>query len=268
MSEPEGLAYYIYALVEAGSAAPVVEGVLQNTQVDSVPVGAFNVLTSLVPRALFDRAHEARKTSDLAWMAERAAAHHRVTCMAVTEGPCLPLAFGTLFSSQSLLAAWVHSKTEKLISALKQIQGKVEWCVSIEENEGQLNTWLELNDLELHRLVGNAADAGVGTVFLLSKLIDKARSMARTKHFKLIETKINDRLGLTEWPVIVERRRDGVPSWSFVAAQSSGSQELILSTISALGFDLGLSGISLRVTGPWPGYAFAQSVLREEAQNV
>src|SRR6478609_3060081 len=121
MTSEDIQAWYAYCVLLAGNGAPPVEGVLPHTRVEAIPFGAVTVLASQVSRSLFDRENPANCTDDPAWMAERLEAHHAVNVAASVTGPCLPLAFGALFSSHDVLRDWVAPRTAALQAALQRL---------------------------------------------------------------------------------------------------------------------------------------------------
>jgi hypothetical protein len=104
------------------------------------------------------------------------------------------------------------------------------------------------------------AQAGPGTGFLLERRLAKAGDAA-------METRNGDAAGvLTEtfqargWSVCREHPRNAVAAWSLMVQAASGAAAALAQDGAALPG----CGLSLRVTGPWPPYAFARTIFMEQ----
>lgn len=268
MTAPSDLAWYVYAVIPAGGTAPELPGLLEETTVDAIDFGPLGVLATLVPRASFDSEHPANRTADPDWMAARATSHHAVTSAAASHQACLPLGFGTLFSSLDRIAAWLQARESALLAGLAMVDGQAEWGLAIREDAAAHDSWLDRHDPDLQLLARQAENAGIGTAFLLAKRIDKARVMARTAHLATVQAHIGDLLARTSWPTLPERRRDGAASWSILAPPNTAESLQVRVWLMAAAEELAPRGLSIELTGPWPAYAFAKAALREEAANV
>ena len=143
MSLATHLAWYVYGVQPAFTVVPDVPALLPESHVRALPVGPFTVLASPVPRALFDRHDSAHRTADPDWMAARVQAHHRVNEAASRVAPCLPLAFGTLFSDLNLLEVFLAERAAQLLQALASLEGQAEWRLTVEEEADAHVHWLE-----------------------------------------------------------------------------------------------------------------------------
>lgn len=268
MNAPIDRAWYVYAVIAPGQPAPDVPGLLPGTTVDAISFGAVDVLATLVPRALFEDGQDGNRTDDPDWMADRAAAHHEVVAAAASRQACLPLGFGTLFSSLDRLAEWLRPRATAMRDGIARIAGHAEWCLSICADPAGHAAWLAHHDTELQRLARQAETAGAGTAFLLAKRIDKAQIAARAGHLASVEARISALLVATGLPVLVERQRDGLPAWSVLAPTDAGTSPLVQGWLAALTEELAPSGLAVRLTGPWPAYAFARAALQAEVAHV
>jgi hypothetical protein len=268
MSEPVDRAWYIYAVLDEAVSLDQMEGILPGSAVDAVPLGGLWVLASLVPRALFDQADAGNRTADPDWIAERAASHHRVNSAAAAAASSLPLTFATLFSSLDLVEAWLLPRRDSLCAALAAMAGQTEWLLCLTENAAAHTAWLGQHDPELQRLGDAAAKAGAGTGFLMARRLEKARVAARGGHVQMLETSVYASLAQTSRHVLTERRRDGLPAWSILAPRDLVQSDITGSSLAALEATLAPMGLGLRITGPWPAYAFAKTVMAGEAAHV
>ncbi len=261
-------AWYVYAVIAPGQPAPDVPGLLPGTTVDAISFGTVDVLATLVPRALFEDGQDGNRTDDPDWMAERAAAHHAVVAAAASRQACLPLGFGTLFSSLDRLAGWLRPRAAAMRDGIARMAGHAEWCLSVCADPARHAAWLASHDAELQRLARQAENAGAGTAFLMAKRIDKAQVAARVEHLASVEARITALLQAAGWPVLVERQRDGSPCWSVLAPTDAGASPLVQAWLAALTEELAPSGLAVRLTGPWPAYAFARAALQGEVAHV
>jgi hypothetical protein len=268
MSAPIDRAWYVYAVIAPGQPAPDVPGLLPGTTVDAISFGTVDVLATLVPRALFEDGQDGNRTDDPDWMAERAAAHHAVVAAAASRQACLPLGFGTLFSSLDRLAEWLRPRAAALRDGIARIAGAAEWCLAICADPARHGAWLARHDAELQRLARQAETAGAGTAFLLAKRIDKAQVAARLGHLASVEARISALLMATGWPVLAERQRDGSPAWSILAPADAAAAPLVQQWLAVITEELAPSGLAVRLTGPWPAYAFARAAMQAEAAHV
>ena len=262
-------AWYVYSVLPAGDIILPEAGVLPETRVEALSFGPVTVLASLVPRALFDRENAANQTADPAWMAARIEAHHAVNAAATEAGPCLPLAFGALFSSLQLLADWVAPRTASLQAALAQLAGKAEWALTLREDAAVHAAWLDRHDAVLRRLTEAAAAAGDGTAFLMVRRLEKARAAARQSHLAATVTTVAERLAKAGFRILDEPWQPELPSWTILLPTQPGFEPDSLSQrVQALAADLAPGGLSLRLSGPWPAYAFARAALAEETAHA
>jgi hypothetical protein len=72
----------------------------------------------------------------------------------------------------------------------------------------------------------------------------------------------------TGWPVLAERQRDGSPAWSILAPADAAAAPLVQQWLAVITEELAPSGLAVRLTGPWPAYAFARAAMQAEAAHV
>jgi hypothetical protein len=267
MTADSAQAWYTYSVLPASAGAPAGDGVLPGAPVEALRFGPLTVLGSLIPRALFDSGNSANRTADPAWMAARVEAHHAVNVAASQAGACLPLAFGALFSSLDLLGQWLQPRSATLLKALEQAAGQTEWALSLQEDATAHAAWLDREDPALKRLAEAAATAGEGTAFLLARRQDKARTKARSEHIDAVAATVETRLEAAGLGLLHEAPRDGLPGWTLLIPKPTPANQPA-EQILGLTAELEPSGLSLRLSGPWPAYAFARAALAQEAVDV
>jgi hypothetical protein len=269
MTVEAGQAWYVYGVLPPRAAAepvappPGAEAVLPGAAVQAINLGPVAVLASLVPRALFDRAHVANRTADPAWMAARIAAHHAVNAIAAVRWPCLPLAFGTLFSSLDLARDRFTPRAAALLAALARVAGRAEWALSLQEDAPAHAAWLDQHDPALRVLVGAIAEASEGTAFLMARRLDKVRAAARRSHLEAIAALVAARLAAGGGEVLADPSRAPLPGWTILSPHDP-ADPTAPPLLAALAGPIA-PGLTLRLTGPWPAYAFARTALADDS---
>jgi hypothetical protein len=262
-------AWYVYAVLPGDAFAPPGDGVLPGAPVEATRFDTLIILASLVPRALFDSANPANRTADPLWMAARVEAHHGVIVAATEAGPCLPLVFGSLFSSLDLVRQWLAPRRGTLLEALARVAGHQEWAVSMQEDSAVHGGWLEAHDPALQAMAAAVAAAGEGTAFLLARRLDKARTAARAAHIAAAATALARRLTDAGLDFTADATSSGLPGWSVLVRDPASGQPASISPPAVLAdaVDPGMqpAGLSLRLSGPWPAYAFARAALVQES---
>jgi hypothetical protein len=254
------IALYAYGVLPAGAPLPAAAPILPGAAAALVQEGDLSALVSPVPREAFEAGTDCRMT-DPAWVAERASAHHAMLAAAATHGPVLPLAFGALFSSEAPLRAWLRGSAVALQDALVAIAGCEEWSLTLTEDEPAHAAWLGEAHEGLRRMAAEAAAAPPGTAFLLERRRDRALAAARAEHRQQAATEAAGLLSEAARTVELSPPQQGrVAAWSaLVARQARGELER---SVMALAETLAPTGLGLRLTGPWPAYAFARGALR------
>ena len=264
-------AWYIYSVLPAGDVVMPDEGVLPQVRVEALPFGQVTVLASLVPRALFDRESAANRTADPEWMAARLQAHHAVNVAATAVAQCLPLAFGVLFSGLDRLGDWITPREPALLTALAQVARQTEWALSLQEDAAAHTAWLERHDPGVCRLAEAVAAAGEGTAFLMARRLDKARASACLTHIDAVAKAVVMQLTDAGFGVLDEPRQSALPAWTVLVpsqpAQAPDRLDSLPECVQALAADMAPAGLSLRLSGPWPAYAFARAALSEAASG-
>jgi len=255
-------AWYVYAVLPGGAdPVPRSPALLAGSEVRVLRHGAVAALVSLVPRGLFAADHPQSRAADPHWVALCAEAHHRVVQSAASAGPCLPLGFGTLFTSENALRAWLSGNADRMTRALAMLSDRQEWALTLTEDACVHAAWLEAHDPDIRTLAQAARAAPPGTQFLLERRLAKALDAARARHGVAAGAMLMERLQAEQVELRQEAARQGA-AWSALACRHSRFAERIEALSAALFAD---SGLALRITGPWPPYAFARAAWQEQA---
>jgi hypothetical protein len=212
-----------------------------------------------VPRALFDQDSPSNRTTDPDWMAERAAAHHQVIAASC---PCLPLSFGVLFSGLDPLRAWLAPRADRLAVALRQAAAQTEWALTMTEDSPALSAWIDAHDPPVRACHAAIADAGAGKAFLMTRRLEKLRREARLRCLGALTTQVTAWTESRRFRLLDEAHRGGLPSWTVLVPEGEVPREP--PSTSWPGHDgrgVVPEGLSLRLSGPWPAYAFARRVM-------
>ncbi len=270
MTASGGQAWYVYSVLPEAAATPASAALgLLGSRVEAVACGSLTVLASLVPRALFDRADPANRAADPDWMAACVTAHHAVNAAAAEVGPCLPLAFGALFSGLDRLRDWLSPRAAEVVAALRRVDGHAEWALSLREDAAAHTAWLDRHDPALERLACSRAGAGAGTAYLMTKQLDRARAAARAVHLAAVAGRVTTVLAATGFvvdaPAGAATMADNA-TWSLLAPRVTAAD--LQRHAVELAAELTPMGLSPRLTGPWPAYAFARAALAGETAHV
>ncbi|MFB9971707.1 GvpL/GvpF family gas vesicle protein [Pseudoroseomonas cervicalis] len=249
-------AWYAYAVLPAAARAPRLPGILPEAGVVSLPAGAVAVLASPVPRAAFAEEAARDHARDPAWLAARAAAHHAVI-MAAT--PCLPFAFGALFSGTAPLLDWAARRGADLAEALERLDGRAEWSLQLEAEPEAQDAHLCATAPELAALRQRIDGAGPGTAFLLRRRLEQLLPGARHAH---LAGAVEALAGLVE-EAGLERLPEALPGRLSILADDDALAAL-RPALEEFGEALAGTGLALRLSGPWPAYGFARALLAQD----
>jgi hypothetical protein len=260
MTALSATAWYVYAIVPAGVAAPggeqaILPGASLAVVSGDAAAAGLAALVSPVARALFALDDPAGRAAEPDWVAARAAAHHEVVARVYAEGSCLPLGFGTLFGSVAGVQAWLALNVARFTTALAQVAGRQEWGVTLCEDREAHAAWLRAHDDTVAALAAAAACAGPGTGFLLARRIDRAVDSARSAHAALMSGAVVQRLECSGSVLAETPPRGAVAAWSVLVPPGAALTALL----AELNCAAAKTGLALRATGPWPPYAFARA---------
>ncbi|WP_419897213.1 GvpL/GvpF family gas vesicle protein [Roseomonas sp. USHLN139] len=250
-------AWYAYAVLPAAAPTPRLPGILPEAGLVSLPAGAVAVLASPVPRAAFAEEAARDHARDPAWLAARAAAHHAVIMAAA---PCLPFAFGALFSGTAPLLDWAAQRSGDLAEALERLDGRAEWSLLLEAEPEAQDAHLCATEPALAALRQRAEGAGPGTAFLLRRRLEQLLPGARHAHLAgRLEAlaALLEEAGLEQLPEAMPGRL------SFLAEDAALAG--LRPALEAFNAGLAGTGLGLRLSGPWPAYGFARALLAQDA---
>jgi hypothetical protein len=144
---------------------------------------------------------------------------------------------------------------------LEQVGDRQEWALTLTEDVPRHLAWLEANDPALLQLSASAKSASPGTGFLLEKRLARELEAARKTHGAAVAGRLTELLCGEAVLVRQETVQEGA-AWSVLAGKDSAFADRATTMAPAL-FDG--TGLSLRVTGPWPPYAFARAAWQDQS---
>ncbi len=253
-------ALYAYAVVGAGRRAPPVEAILPGAGFLALEEGGIAAVASRVERTPFEAGPGCR-TDDPTWLAERAAAHHGV--VAGLGGAVLPLAFGAMFTDEAPLRAWLRDRGPRLSAALAAVAGHSEWSLGLDEDSALHEAWLRERNPALAAQAAQAASAGAGTAFLLGRRLERAVVAARLARRQEVALTIGARIGalVAHASACAPRAEIGVAAWSLLLRDAG--VPALRAALEDAAAELADSGLALRLSGPWPPYAFARMAVAD-----
>ena len=213
-----------------------------------------------VDRALFEGPEGEKRLADLAWLAPRALHHQDVLAACQERGAVLPARFGTLFSTEESLCAFLGRHAPSISAFLRESRDHEEWglkgildrpraleaCIAAARSErtdlaamGPGRLYLEERRLAAdaeRELSAWAARAGEEVTSLLAPLA--ARSVERR-------------------PVPAADPQEGEAVFSRAFLVCRGSRDAFLSAVREAGSAWEGEGLRLEASGPWPPYSFA-----------
>ncbi len=256
-------ALYTYGVIGAGTTPPpIAHAILPGAALIALREGELAALASPVPRAWFEAGPECR-TEDAAWLAERAAAHHGV--LAGMAGAVLPMAFGAVFSGEAPLRAWLRERAQRLSAALQDMRGHQEWSVTLIEDVAAHEAWLAVNDPGLVDITAAARHSTPGTAFMLARRRDRALADARQARRQDSARALGIMLAGLAGRVYPAATRQPQVVAGFNMLVSGEAMEGLRASLTMEARAMEGTGLGLRLSGPWPPYAYAREATRAHA---
>jgi HPt (histidine-containing phosphotransfer) domain-containing protein len=115
----------------------------------------------------------------------------------------------------------------------------------------------------LRRLAQAAARAGAGTAFLIARQRQGAAVTARAASLAAAAATIEQHLREAGFEIVAEPARADLPHWTVLERGDPDRRSLLRVRLEKLAAELAPSGLSLRLTGPWPAYRAARAATEE-----
>ena len=267
--EASAKAIYLFCFVRPGFAAtlsvPAVDG--RSPVLFWHSTAATAVLSELPLAEFCGPAAEARM-QDLAWVAPRACRHEQVIEALMPYSPVLPLPWGTLFSSLANLQRFAQSNALAISRFLDQVADQEEWAVKGFLAQDKARQSLRRLELVTHeeRLAALSPGRRYLELQRLQREVDNTLSgWLQATCRTLLENLRGHSSGFAKRKILdTAETQDGcapVLNWAFLlprnAVESFRQQVELASEHHAT------EGLMLELSGPWPAYSFAPSLLSE-----
>lgn len=248
-------------LASAGrlQAAPGYEPGQQVRFVKAGPLAAVVVQTSVGFLAGPDAE---RRLRDLDWVQPRVARHDQILAELQACGPVLPVGFGSVFSGEARLAAWVGGREAVILAFLDEVAGAAEWSVRV---FGDRSAAVR-EALRARVEAAGSGGASPGAAYMLEK---RLKPQAERDATALLAEHTDALLDAVEPAcVALVDRAVGTPAEEGLECVAHAAA-LVRSSDRAA-FDAALDaaaeaaephGLSVELSGPWPAYSFVPEAL-------
>jgi hypothetical protein len=250
---------YVYCIGGPGiaEAAAGLGGVEDGRAPFVVAAGDLVAVASEVPAEGYAEAALKERLHDLGWAAEKGLRHERVVETCTLAGPTIPLRFCTIFESSERVAALLERHAERLRAILADLAGKAEWGLRAYLDRPRFDAALEAEAREAAATPG----ATGGRAYLERK---KAAMDARARADRALAEALAATFSAHQeaaaraaiQPVApgTQPAGDLVLKAALLVPQSE--RERLERVFAAERARLEPRGIALKLSGPWPPYAF------------
>lgn len=252
-------AWYVYAVLCGGEAPALAALALPQAagRLEAIagPPG-LRAIAALLPQHMFGARAAGGQTEDPAWVAGMAQAHHEVVTALQAQPACLPLGFGTVFSTATALQDWLAANAARLRACAQLVAGRQEWALSLAVDATRFSQHAEMAEPALAALAQEMAAASKGTAFLLGKRLTKLREGSQAACLAQACANLAQSAEAVGFSIRPEPPRPhATASWSLLAANAAQAGAWARTQQEALA-DIGLI---LSCSGPFPPYAFARA---------
>jgi hypothetical protein len=250
-----GTAWYVYGVVPADTPAELLAGVQGVAEtIGIVSDGQLGAIVSEVPLAQFDDEPLAANLHDPAWLEFHVLRHDSVLATVARGVPVVPFRFGTIYRSERHVRVML-GEHPGLSEALETVRGRVELGV-----KGFAPTGTE-------EPAGDHGGAGTspGRRYLEQKqrmrreAEEREALLARAaeeSHARLVGIAEAARANPLQPPEATRREAAMFLNGAYLVRIER--EDAFRRAVASLEADLGGSGISFEVTGPWPAYNFVE----------
>lgn len=244
---------------------------LKQFGIEKLEVGPVWAWFKRIDRADFEGPAGEKNLADIHWLTPRVIAHEKVVDQLSLQSSFYPSRFGTLFSNESRLKAFIAQFSDRLLGFFQRVKGKKEWGLKFFGNHAQAAMILA----EREGIVQQGVPVG-GAKYLKLKQLQRESSKAKSDFFTATLHEAIQSLGL-EFSEMIAR--------PIVATNQEAAQGELLSNIAVLASNdqsnqIVLwaerwndtkplsSGIQVELTGPWPAYSFCPSLTDDTANET
>jgi len=208
---------------------------------------------------------------DLAWVGPRACRHEKVIEAVMQHSPVLPARFGTLFSSPANLQQFLETHGQAISQFLDRVADQEEWAV-----KGFLDKARARQSALARELAAQAGRLGTlpaGKRYLEEQRIRREADQKRHAELnEICQALAADLRGyasaFSERKVLADCQAgngvEAIVNWAFLLPKSGVRN--FQAEIELANENHGDTGLTFKLSGPWPPYSFAPSLASEAAQ--
>lgn len=244
---------------------------LEHFGVERLEVGPVWAWFKRIERADFEGPVGEKNLADIHWLTPRVIAHEKVVDQLSRQSSFYPARFGTLFSCESRLQAFVSQFSDQLLCFFQRIHGKKEWGIKFFGNHAQAAMIIA----EREGIVRQGVAVG-GAKYLKLKQLQRETSKLKSDFFITTLREAIQSLG-TQFTEMITRP---IPS-----KHQEVTRGELLSNIAVLLSEPESnrivqwgehwnrtkslsSGIQVELTGPWPAYSFCPCLTFDAASET
>ena len=259
---------YVYCIAtpDAATAARDLEGIEDGLAPFTIAAAGLAAVASEVPAAGYDEAVLKERLKDIDWAGRKGLRHEAVVETSTLAGATIPLRFCTLFGSRERVIELLERHAARLRTILDDLEGKAEWG---------LRAYLDRARFEA-ALAAAAQDpapgAGGGRAYLQAKkaALDARGRADRSLAEALAQTfaahqEVAARAVVQPVQPVPEAGATLVLKAAFLVRMADRAR--LETAAAAERSRLAPLGIELRLTGPWPPYAFVPALEAAEAED-
>ncbi|HKP85913.1 MAG TPA: GvpL/GvpF family gas vesicle protein [Blastocatellia bacterium] len=261
-------AFYLYCIGESGQLRPLIEGetpgaIETGARIEMIEASGLAAIASEVPLDDYGEDALAERLGDPSWTALRAIRHEQVAEHFARLASVIPLRFGTIYTKRERVEQMLSENREGLLEIINRLRGREEWGVNVYVKRAALKEAVTTISPRLRELGERAAAASPGQAYLIRKEIEALRADEARAQTRRVTAEIERelaRFGAASARLRVTK--DEASEHGEVAAKlvflvpRSGFDEF-RAAAEKMAEQYAASGFKLELTGPWPGYNFA-----------
>jgi hypothetical protein len=223
-----------------------------------------SAVLSTVPREEFCGPAAEANLRDLAWVGPRVLRHQAVLEQAMRLAPILPARFGTLFSSLSVLGEFMERQRETILRFLQRVSDQTEWAL-----KGLLDRARAEEEVCRQQRTGatGVPVSSPGLAYLRDQQLRlKARWELEDQLAGACGAILDELVALASEACsrpLLSRETTGVDqemvlNWAFLVPRHAAAD--FQQRVGQANAGQALTGLTFRVSGPWPPYSFCPAL--------
>ena len=265
LSEPGALAWYVYGVIAADSAACAegLPGIEADHPVASVTEGTLTAAVSHVRLEEFGETRLRHHLSDMGWVEATARAHEETLEHLRRRATVIPMRMCSVYRTEGGVREMLRREEQALADGLAHLDGKSEWGVKVFADPG-----LSRPPQRQPGVSDDATSGSTGTAYMerrreerdaaerVAQLIERA---AIQIHEQLCAAAADGRASEVQPPAADDRGSELILNGVYLVRDDG--QEAFHTRVRELRDTFGPLGLELRETGPWPAYNFVPGTI-------